>query len=106
LGKDLQPSLEEMFARIGPEQKRNCVLWWVKHNGWLYGLGNPVNSTDFTICAISWNPSFRSLTIRQFAIKRHCGRELITNELIHSISQERACECVLSEQNCYALKIG
>jgi hypothetical protein len=26
LGKDLQPSLEEMFARIGPEQKRNCVL--------------------------------------------------------------------------------
>jgi hypothetical protein len=45
--------LEEMFARIGPEQKTKLrAIMSQTQRGWLYGLGNPVNSTDFGDAAL------------------------------------------------------
>jgi hypothetical protein len=45
--------LEEMFARIGPEQKTELrAIMSQTQRGWLYGLGNPVNSTDFGDAAL------------------------------------------------------
>jgi hypothetical protein len=45
--------LEEMFARIGPEQKTEMrAIMSRTQRGWLYGLGNPVNSTDFGDAAL------------------------------------------------------
>jgi hypothetical protein len=45
--------LEEMFARIGPEKKTELrAIMSQTQRGWLYGLGNPVNSTDFGDAAL------------------------------------------------------
>jgi hypothetical protein len=71
--------------------------------GWLYGLGNPVNSTDFGDCVYILELSFKKSHYPTICYKRYCGRELITNE-IYSGCQERALNA-LSEQLC-AQKIG
>jgi hypothetical protein len=45
--------LEEMFSRIGPEQKTQLrAIMSRTQRGWLYGMGNPVNSTDFGDAAL------------------------------------------------------
>jgi hypothetical protein len=45
--------LEEMFARIGPEQKMQLrAIMSRTQRGWLYGMGNPVNSADFGYAAV------------------------------------------------------
>jgi hypothetical protein len=45
--------LEEMFARIGRKQKAELrAIMSQTQRGWLYGLGNPVNSTDFGEAAL------------------------------------------------------
>lgn len=46
-------ALEEMFARIGPDQKTELrAIMSQTQRGWFYGLGNPVNSTDFGDAAL------------------------------------------------------
>jgi hypothetical protein len=45
--------LQDIFTRIGPEQKTELrAILSQTQRGWLYGLGNPVNSTDLGDAAL------------------------------------------------------